>query len=388
LNFDFSKSQQEIYELVGYLAREHFAARAAAYDRECRLPLENLRDLHTHGLLGLTIARERGGLGSGVMGKDPALYLLAIEQTARVDLSTAHCLHIHLHATHLIDQVGTDAQRAALLGPVIERGALIGAVGSEPGRTARGIHVLNTSAQMVPEGVVLNGRKNYATLADVAEFMVVFAAVKGMPAWEGHLGVAVPAGTPGYRVLPETWNPMGMRAAVSPELVLDDCYVPDSQVLGAPGTYPRDRWQARHYLSLSAQYLGACEGIFDFLTAYLPQRGTAGESYTQLRLGEMRTLIDSSRWLIYRAAWLWAQGDLQRAELFSLEARHHATCCAAAVMDKAAQIAGSHALMEGGALARMMRDLRIHTLHSNVDKTAATIGKYNLGQDFDTTDRL
>jgi hypothetical protein len=36
----------------------------------------------------------------------------------------------------------------------------------------------------------------------------------------------------------------------------------------------------------------------------------------------------------------------------------------------------------------MMRDLRIHTLHSNVDKTAATIGKYNLGQDFDTTDRL
>jgi alkylation response protein AidB-like acyl-CoA dehydrogenase len=388
VNFDFSKAQQDIYELVGYLAREHFAPRAAASDRECRLPLENLRDFFTHGLLGLTIARERGGLGSGVMGADPALYLLAIEQTARVDLSTAHCLHIHLHATHLIDQIGNDEQRATMLGPVIERGALIGAVGSEPGRTARGINSLNTSAQLVPEGVVLNGRKNYATLADVAAFMVIFAAVKGLPAGEGHVGVAVPAGTPGYRVLADTWNPMGMRSAVSPDLVLDDCYVPASQVLGAPGTYPRDRWQARHYLSLAAQYLGACEGIFDFLTAYLPQRGTAGESYTQLRLGEMRTLIDSSRWLIYRAAWLWKQGDLQHAELFSLEARHHATCCAAAVMDKAAQIAGSHALMEGNALARMMRDLRIHTLHSNVDKTAATIGKYNLGQSFDTTDRL
>ena len=388
MNFDFSKAQQEVYELVGYLAREHFAARAAASDRDRTLPLANLRDFFANGLLGLTIAQERGGLGSGVMGRDPALYLLAIEQTARVDLSTAHCLHIHLHATHLIDQVGTDAQRAALLRPVIERGALVGAGGSEPGRTARGIYAVATSAQPLRDGVVLNGRKNYATLAEVADFMIVFATLKGHPPGGGHIGVAVPAGTPGCAIVPDTWNPVGMRAAVSPDLSLDNCYVDGGLVLGEPGTYPRERWQARHYLSLSAQYLGACEGIFDFLTAYLPQRGTAGESYTQLRLGEIRALIDAARWLIYRAAWLWAQGDLQQAELFSLVAKHHATRNAAEVMDKAAQIAGSHALMETEPLARMMRDLRIHTLHSNLDKTAATIGKYHLGQDFDTTDRL
>ena len=44
-----------------------------------------------------------------------------------------------------------------------------------------------------------------------------------------------------------------------------------------PGTYPRERWQARHYLSLASQYLGACEGLFDALTDYLPKRGTAGD---------------------------------------------------------------------------------------------------------------
>src|SRR5690606_369625 len=159
-------------ELVGYLAREHFARRAEESDRLGALPLDNLRDLHKHGLLGLTIAKDHGGRGSGVMGEDPLLYLLAIEQTARVDLSTAHCLHIHLHACHLIDQVCTDAQREALLGPVLERGALIGAVGSEPGRTARGIYGLATAAQYLRDGVVLNGRKNYATLADVADHMI------------------------------------------------------------------------------------------------------------------------------------------------------------------------------------------------------------------------
>jgi hypothetical protein len=39
-------------------------------------------------------------------------------------------------------------------------------------------------------------------------------------------------------------------------------------------------------------------------------------------------------------------------------------------------------------LARFVRDLRVQTLHENVDKTAVTLGKYHLGQAFDTTSRL
>ena len=57
-------------------------------------------------------------------------------------------------------------------------------------------------------------------------------------------------------------------------------------------------------------------------------------------------------------------------------------------MDKAAQIAGSSAFMADAPLARMFRDLRVQTLHENIDKSAATIGKYHLGQEFDTTARL
>jgi alkylation response protein AidB-like acyl-CoA dehydrogenase len=387
MNFEFSKSQQALYELVGYLAREHFAARADACDRERRLPRENLADLHAHGLLGLTIAKKHGGLGSGVLGEDPVLYLLAIEQVARVDLSTAHCLHIHLHATHLIDQVCTADQRRALLGPVLADGALIGAVGSEPGRSARGVYVFETVAQPIPDGVVLDGHKNYATLASVASHMIVFATLKDRPAIEGHVGIAVPRGAAGTRLV-DRWDPIGMRAAVSPDLFLEDCFVSDAGRIGEPGTYPRERWQARHYLSLASQYLGACEGLFDALTDYLPKRGTAGDNYTQLRLGETRVAIDSVRWLIYRAAWLWGRGDLQQAELFSLVAKHRATTAATFVMDHAAQIAGSSALTGHEPIARMLRDLRVHTLHSNVDKNAATIGKYHLGQKFDTTERL
>ena len=59
---------------------------------------------------------------------------------------------------------------------------------------------------------------------------------------------------------------------------LDSCFVPDQLVLGDPGIYPRERWQARFYLSFAAQYLGGAEGVFDFLTDYLSKRGTVGDS--------------------------------------------------------------------------------------------------------------
>lgn len=388
MNFEFSDRQREVYEIVGFLARERFQAREAEHDRDMTLPLDNLRDLHERGLLGLTIARERGGMGSGVMGDDPVLYLLALEQTARVSLSTAHCLHIHLHITHFVDQVCGDEQRERFLGPVLERGALWSGIGSEPGRTARGIYNLETTAQPVGDGYVVNGRKNYATLAGAAEFNAVFAVIPGSPVPDGHVCLAIPNGARGFEVVPGSWNPMGMRAAVSPDVRIENCLVPGANLVGAPGVYARERWQARHYLALAVQCLGGCEGIFDALTEYLPRRKTTRELFTQLRLGEIRVLIDSLRWMIYRSAWLWTRRDLEQAEVFSLEAKHQAVRATGEVMEKAAQVAGSSAFLDDAPLTRLFRDLRMHTLHSSLDKMAATVGKFHLGESFDTTDRL
>ena len=388
MEFKFSPEQERVYELCAALALDHFRKRANDYDAEGRTPVENLKDLFDVGMLALTISRDLGGGGSGVMGEDPLLYLLAVEQTARGCLSTAQCLHIHCHGAHMVDQECSPAQRKEILGDVIENGALLNATGSEPGRTSRGLYKLITAAKRVPQGYVLNGLKNYATLGAEAKYNVVFAGIEGSDPSEGHIGVAIPRGSKGLTVVEGSWSPLGMRAASSPTLKLDDCFVSDDFVIGVPGFYPKKRWQARFHLSFAAQYLGACESIFDALIDYLPKRGTAQDSYTQLRMGEIRAGTDSVRWLIYRAAWLWKQGDLQSAELFSMTAKHRAIENAVIAMDKGAQIAGSSAFMEGAPLNRIFRDLRIHTLHENLDRTAATIGRYYLGQEFDTTARL
>lgn len=388
MDFAFSPAQWEVYEVVGELGREKFAPRAAEYDKDAVTPIENLRDLGEQGLLKLTISRDMGGMGSGALGEDPLLYLLAVEQTARYCLSTAQCLHIHSHGSHYVDNVCTDKQRENICGQVVAEGALLNATGSEAGRTRRGLYKLTTEAVRTQGGYVLNGMKNYATLADVAAYNVIFAGEPGVDPIEGHVGVAVPKGTKGLQVLEGTWDPMGMRGAVSPNIELIDCFVPDDYVLGQPGVYPKQRWQAKFHLGFAAQYVGATEGVLDFLQEYLPKRGTASEAYTQLRMGEIRIGTEAARWMVYRAAWMWTRGDHVAAELYSMQAKHRAIENAITTMDKAAQIAGSSAFLNSVPLSRYFRDLRIHTLHENLDKSAATVGKFSLGEEFDTTARL
>ena len=71
-----------------------------------------------------------------------------------------------------------------------------------------------------------------------------------------------------------------------------------------------------------------------------------------------------------------------------MNAKHQAISAAVLTLDRGAQIAGSSALSATSALSRFLRDLRYQTLHENFDKTAATIGKFHLGQTYDVTSRL
>ena len=77
MDFDYTPRQREIYDIVGELGRTRFAPNAGKHDEAATLPIENMRDFHAAGLSGLTVSEDLGGLGSGAMGNDPLLYLIA-----------------------------------------------------------------------------------------------------------------------------------------------------------------------------------------------------------------------------------------------------------------------------------------------------------------------
>lgn len=385
----FTRKHRDIIDKVTYLGRSAFAPRAAEHDILAATPTRNLQDVVAAGLNAAALREEIGGLGGGALGLDPLASLLIVEHSARYCLSTAQCLHIHYNTSHRLDQTANADQIERIIKPIVDQGAFVNNTGSEPGRTGRGLLNLRTSARKTDGGWLLNGVKNYSTMADVVHFNAISAVVTDGDTGKSAIQFfAVPRHAAGLTIEPDSWDPMGMRAAYSPTLTLKDCFVAERDVLGKAGDYARGRWTAKSHLSFAAQYVGGSEGVVDFLCDYIPKRGTSGNSHTQLRLGEIRIAIDAARNSLYHAAWLWQQGATDNAELASMKAKHVALKCATSVIEKSAQIAGSSALTARSVLSRFLRDLRYQSLHENPDTTATEIGRALLGEHFDVSARL
>jgi len=384
MNLSLTPEQQRVTDLAARLARDAFAPRAARFDAAAALPLENLADLRAAGLLALAVGEDLGGLGSGIEGRDPLLYLLALEQIAEVCLSTSHCLQVHCHAAHFIDRLGTASQRRDLLGDVVRRGALMTTLSSEPGRTARGSR--NESlARASSAGWTLSGVKNYATLASGSVYLLVLAdaATDGesserlpIPVVAGErVALVVNTASAGMSFVDRAWNPPGMRAAVSPTVRFDQCQLAWEQTIGASNAHLAGNWSVKADLGFAAQYVGAAQGLLDSVLQAVNRRATASDPHVQRHVGRLHFAVDGARALYQKAAWLWTGEDKRAAALASIGAKHQAIEAANHVLDIATRIVGPTAFTSGSTLERQYRDLRFLTMREHLDAAATTVGK-------------
>lgn len=368
------------------IAREVVEPTAERHDREYSMPAEMLSAMFDSGLLNLCVPKAAGGQGTGVMqGVDPLAFLLVIEEVGRVDMAASHCFQVHSHSSQMLAHGADAEQTQRWFEPTVKKGAIFSWTGSEPGRTARGQYNLVSEARRASGGYVLNGIKNYGTNASVGEWNIVSVATEGMDPVDGFLMVLIPKGAKGFTVDESWWRPTGMRAAVSPKLVLDNVEVPDRDVLVGPGYYPKCQAGSRWHLGFGANHLGAAQGLLDFCIGYLPKRGTAGSPHSQRSLGEMRMRIAAARALLYQAGALWASPDVKAAEELSLMAKTVCIGVAEWMVNETIRIVGTTALLETFPLPRMIRDIHVHSTHANLDNTAQSLGKSVLGMSYDAT---
>ncbi|WP_294923759.1 acyl-CoA dehydrogenase family protein [uncultured Paracoccus sp.] len=383
-NPEAALQRDDIQELER-LAIEEFRPRGRGYDAECSMPVENMQALFERGWLATTLPREMGGKGSNLDSDDPATYLQAIRVLARGCPGTAHNFQVHNHAAWVLNSVATPEQRELFLKPVFERPFLGTLVGSEARR--KHMYQLNTSARRTEGGWIVHGEKNYATNAmEQLGFGIIFVTIEGATDYfDSHLMVVVDHDMEGVSIDTEWYRPAGMRACPSPVITLDNVFVPDSHVLGKPGSYPRDRWQGRFHLGFTANYLGTSEGMYDWFLDYMRQKGRGKDPVLQLRVGEMKVALDAARALFHRAIIAWTEGDVVKAELTSMAAKSTAAHTAFDLSHKIIHCAGSTALFDEFPLSRYIRDLETHVLHAGHDRTAQILGQSELGETFDST---
>jgi alkylation response protein AidB-like acyl-CoA dehydrogenase len=373
-----------LFRELNELVLTDFRARERRTHEEASMPMENLQALWERGLLTATVKREHGGLGSNVSSEDPATFLQAIRVVARGSPGTAHCLQVQNHVAWAIDEIGTDRQRELFVKPMLETMKLSSFVGSEAGR--KHMYVLKTTAKPVDGGYIVNGNKNYATNGFEQGLAIIFASIEGETEYmKSHLMVIVEPGMKGVTANHEWYRPTGMRACPSPEIYLDNVFIPHSHVLGEPGAYPKGRWQGRFHLGFTANYLGAIEGAYGWVLQSLKDRRRGTDPLVQLRVGEAETLLHGAQVVFEDAIASWTRGDIQQAELTSMRAKSICAHTALSLSQTLIMLAGSTALFDEFPLGRLVRDLDTHVLHVGHDRTAQIIGAAELGEVFDST---
>jgi alkylation response protein AidB-like acyl-CoA dehydrogenase len=362
-----------------------FRARAPQYDRDCAMPTKNIEDLFKAGFLTCAVTKETGGMGSNLDTEDPATYLQAIRVTARGCSSTAHCLQVNNHTAWIMDAMGTEYQKEKFVKPGFARPFLASFVGSEP--TRKHMYIMSTTAKPDGKGgYIVNGVKNYATNGPTMDYAIIFASVEGVNDYQNnHLMTIIETKQQGVRVDNDWYRPLGMRAAASPIVHLDNVHVPKEHVLGEPGSYPRMRWQGKYHLGFTANYLGTAEGMFEWYRDYAAKKGKAKDPIIMMRTGEMKIALNAAQSLFHDAIRAWKTKPVVEAELLSMSAKYTAAHTAMNLSRSITEAAGSTALFEEFPLGRMIRDLQTHILHAGHDKTAQIVGQSQLGEEFDST---
>jgi alkylation response protein AidB-like acyl-CoA dehydrogenase len=318
--------------------------------------------------------RKRGGLGYGLYGDDPLSFFLIDEHLAYGNPSTAHCFQVHNNALMMIDAMGRDEQIQRWLEPTIKRGALVPGAGAEPYGSSP------TRARRVKGGYLVSGTKHYATNASLAEWLWI-----GRVASDSHdkpIMFMIHRDTPGLKIDADVWRPTGMRACVSPWLYLENCFVAEENLLGKPGQFLGENWMGKINFAFTANYLGSARAIYDWALTYVREHTGGKDPYRQLRFGELKSMLDASRLMLYSAVRMF-KIDSDAAMVAAHEAKWMAKETLQKIMWSAAEVCGSTSLFQKYPLERFYRDMHLHMMHGRHDIAAQIVGASELGEPYD-----
>lgn len=224
------------------------------------------------------------------------------------------------------------------------------------------VSAIQTTARLVDETYVIDGRKRFISNAGIADFYTVFARTgtreDGRPVLSAFI---VSSKMQGFRVVERT-------AMISPhpigEIAFDACRVPAEDMVGDEGDGFKlametlDTFRA----SVGAAACGMARRALDHSVRYAQSRKQFGRllaehQLVQAKLADMVTELDAARLLVYRAAYARdTSGDRVTRE--ASEAKLFATEAAGRIIDNAVQIHGGAGLVSGTIVERLYRDVR------------------------------
>jgi alkylation response protein AidB-like acyl-CoA dehydrogenase len=354
---------------------EDFRTRVAQHDRENTFPFENVEAMKASGYTNMTVPVELGGGGVSVLD-----LALAQERLARGDGPTAVAVNMHLLVVGIYADFWRSGEES--LRPFLEsiaRDHLILASGTNDPRISSAIGLAGLAdttrrADRVPGGYHINGRAGFGTMSACADFLAETAHYDDPEKGPRCLAFTVPTKAPGV-MIQSNWDTMSIRCSASNDIVWENVFVPDKDVLDRPARVIDTfinllcSWGIP---PLDACYLGVAQAARDYAIEWTSARTQVPFDHpmshypqNQFLAAEMEIGLRAARAMVAHTAS--SLGDLQARvspSLMDVIACHQFTMeTALGVVDKAMRLVGGAALFRSSPLEQMYRDARAAILH-------------------------
>jgi alkylation response protein AidB-like acyl-CoA dehydrogenase len=327
MNFELTSEQQQIQAQARQFAREEVAPLAREADEKGEFPAHLVRRMGELGFLAGPVEPEYGG-----MGIDYVSFALVYEELGRIDSSIRGFLAVHAGLVSLcLRDWGTEEQKRRYL-PRLATGELIGCYCLTEPNAGSDVASMESTAREEEDSYILNGEKIWITNGNIADVALVFASRDRSARHKGICAFIVETNTPGFRREKMSGKELGHRASDHARIILEECRVPKSALLGEPGQGFKIGMSALDHgrLGVAAGALGVAQACLDACVEFVRQRRQFGQrigdfQMIQATIADMAADVEASRLLVYRAAWMKQQGlpttrETSIAKLFATEA--------------------------------------------------------------------
>lgn len=367
INFSFSEEQLLIQKSARDFAQSKLLPGVLERDENQQFPTQQIKELGALGFMGMMVSPEHGGAGM-----DAVSYVLAMEEIAKIDASTAVVMSVNNSLVCWgIEQYGTDKQKNNYL-QSLASGKIHGAFCLSEPEAGSDATAQRTTAIDQGDHYLLNGVKNWITNGNTADVYVVIAQSNSDLKHKGINAFIVEKNCKGVKVGPKE-NKMGIRASDTHSISFTDVVIPKENRIGAEGSGFNFAMKCLSggRIGIAAQALGIASGAFELSLKYAQERKSFGKEIAKhqaiaFKLAEMKTNIEAARNLCLKAAFLKDQGlDYVSA---SAQAKLFASKTAMDTTIEAVQIHGGYGYVKEYHVERMMRDAKITQIYEGTSE--------------------
>jgi acyl-CoA dehydrogenase len=368
MNFDIPEEMKILTKEIRRFVEKEIDPISDEIERNGKIPDDLIRKMKELGFFGFTIPQEYGGGGLSILEQ-----CMVYEVLGR----TNSCIRTYIGSNsgpgvECIIADGTEDQKRKYL-PRLAKGDIIAAFAVSEPNTGSDISEIQTIAEKKNGCFTLNGTKFYITMGDVANVYIALAYTdKKAGVKEGMTLFIVERGFSGFSI-GAIDDKMGLRGSNTCEIILDNCVVPEENLIGRIGNGFKIALKGidAGRLAITAVAVGAASKLLDLAIEYSKNRKAFSKSISdfqaiKFKLADMATDIYAAKMMMYNAAWTADQGkpaikEISMAKVFSTEMANR-------VAYETLQIHGGMGYMKDLGIERMYRDVRVLTIYEGTSE--------------------